>query len=147
MAAPASSHDAVNHTTLGDQATPSMASAARAEPAVIRPCGPDRSIARPTATPSNAEITRAAENAAARVAAGQPVSLAIVPDSTGKAVVHNPPADDLGNAERAQHLAQPNLFRGGGLGAGHRREAAPTSSMSWGPTAVGPQQPPADSVG
>ena len=58
---------------------------ATAEPKVISHRGPCRSSHRPTAMPTRADTTRPAENAAARLGAGHPVSALILPDSTGNA--------------------------------------------------------------
>jgi hypothetical protein len=57
----------------------------RTEPVVMTVRGPRWSMIRPTRIPANAEMSRAAENAAVVAPVGQPVSAVIAGFSTGKA--------------------------------------------------------------
>lgn len=85
IATPATAQAATNQPQLGAHAIPSTAGTANSEPSVITGRGPTRSSTRPTGTPTVADTTSPAENAAVVALIDQPVSAAMLGASTGKA--------------------------------------------------------------
>ena len=85
IATPATAHAVMNQPNVGACATPTTATTASTEPAVISHRGPWRSSHRPTPMPRTAETTRPREKAAVSRVIDHPVSVLIRPARTGNA--------------------------------------------------------------